>query len=410
MMHRRVDEVFDCWFESGSMPYAQQHYPFENKEVFDKSFPADFIAEGIDQTRGWFYTLMVLSTALFDKPAFKNLICNGLVLAEDGQKMSKRKQNYPKPELIIDTYGADALRLYLINSPVVRAADLCFKEAGVKQNLKDIFLPWYHAYRLFVQSARTMLLQTEVAFAPQPAVALASSNTMDRWILAAANGLVAFMRTEMEAYRLYTVVPRLVDLVEQLTNWYIRMNKERFSGERGEACRKASLCTLYEVLMMLCRMMAPLTPFFCELVYRNLARASDELPESVHFMMIPEVRTLRKAREELCASDGELAFHTSVTDHAHAPSELRACFVLPRPLSYPISLLLNSASPHARTYANDLRTHALWPSHLVTVRRRLASRALSLMCIRACMRTRAPARACALIPSPRPHPPRSADR
>ena len=114
---KRVDEVFDCWFESGSMPYAQQHYPFENKERFDNGFPADFIAEGLDQTRGWFYTLMVISTCLFDKPAFKNLIVNGLVLAEDGKKMSKSLKNYPDPNLVIDSNCADALRLYLINSP-----------------------------------------------------------------------------------------------------------------------------------------------------------------------------------------------------------------------------------------------------------------------------------------------------
>ena len=270
-------------------PFAQSHYPFVNKEGFEAAFPADFIAEGIDQTRGWFYTLMVLSTALFDKPAFKNLICNGLVLAEDGQKMSKRKQNYPPPEQIVDAYGADALRLFLINSPVVRAEDLKFKEAGVRQNLRDIFLPWYHAYRIFVQSSRLQAVRSGAPFKPSAERALASTNKMDRWILAAANGLVAFMRTEMEAYRLYTVVPRLVELVELLTNWYIRMNKERFSGERGDETRADSLCTLFEVLLMLCRMMAPLAPFFTELMYQNLRKVIPGAAESVHFLMIPEV-------------------------------------------------------------------------------------------------------------------------
>ena len=200
--------------------HTQAHYPFENKEKFEQSFPADFIAEGIDQTRGWFYTLMVLSTCLFDKPAFKNLICNGLVLAEDGRKMSKRLKNYPDPTYILQTYGADSLRLYLINSPVVHAEDLKFKEDGVKQVLKDVFLPWYHAYRLFVQSANAL----EAApggkpFCRDQKLALASTNTMDRWILASCNSLVAFMRKEMEAYRLYTVVPKLVRLIERLTNW-----------------------------------------------------------------------------------------------------------------------------------------------------------------------------------------------
>ena len=128
--YRRVPEVLDCWFESGSMPYAQLHYPFENKEVFDKGFPAAFIAEGLDQTRGWFYTLTVLSAALFDKPAFKNVIVNGLVLAEDGKKMSKRLKNYTQPDILMEKYGADALRLYMINSPLVRAEELKFSDLG----------------------------------------------------------------------------------------------------------------------------------------------------------------------------------------------------------------------------------------------------------------------------------------
>lgn len=139
---RRIPEVFDCWFESGSMPFAQQHYPFENRADFSQVFPADFIAEGIDQTRGWFYTLIVISTCLFNRAPFKNLIANGLILAADGQKMSKRKKNYPDPMEIVNKYGADALRLYLINSPVVRAENLRFKEDGVRDVIKDVFLPW----------------------------------------------------------------------------------------------------------------------------------------------------------------------------------------------------------------------------------------------------------------------------
>ena len=186
-------------------------------------------------------------------------------------------------------YGADALRLYLINSPVVRADNLRFKEAGVKQVVRDLFLPWYHAYRLFVQCARAQLHQTGTAFAPDEKRALASKNIMDKWILAAFNGLVDFARKEMEAYRLYTVVPRLVEMVEQLTNWYLRMNKERFEGGRGEDERRDSLSVAFEVLMGLCRMMAPLTPFLTELIYQNLRRAVADAPESVHFLEIPQV-------------------------------------------------------------------------------------------------------------------------
>ena len=179
----------------------QVHYPFENKEKFESTFPADFIAEGIDQTRGWFYTLMVLSTALFDKPAFQNLICNGLVLAEDGRKMSKRLKNYPDPQHILGSYGADALRLYLINSPVVRADDLAFKERGVMQVLKDVFLPWYHAYRMFVQCATSLEGTSGTPFTRDAKCALASTNTMDKWILAAVNSLVQFTRREVRAAR-----------------------------------------------------------------------------------------------------------------------------------------------------------------------------------------------------------------
>lgn len=151
---KRVSEVFDCWFESGSMPYASKHYPFEDQDKFENNFPADFVAEGIDQTRGWFYTLLVLSTALFDKPPFKNLICNGLILASDGNKMSKSKKNYPDPLEVVNKYGADALRLYLINSPVVRGETLKFKEEGVKEVVKDVFLPWFNAYRLLANNLR----------------------------------------------------------------------------------------------------------------------------------------------------------------------------------------------------------------------------------------------------------------
>lgn len=218
---RRVPEVFDCWFESGSMPYAQQHYPFENPQDFLNNFPADFIAEGIDQTRGWFYTLLVISTALFDKPPFKNLIANGLVLAADGQKMSKRKQNYPDPMLLIQKYGADAIRLYLINSPVVRAENLKFKEEGVRDIIKDVFLPWFNAYRFLFQNIDRLEKEEKVAykFDLQRHQKEKSDNIMDIWITSFKESLLEFVSREMKAYRLYTVVPRLTKFIDQLTNW-----------------------------------------------------------------------------------------------------------------------------------------------------------------------------------------------
>jgi len=304
------------------MPYAQQHYPFENKDTFEKSFPADFIAEGLDQTRGWFYTLLVISTAIFDQPPFKNLIVNGLVLAADGKKMSKvklsfflsfpiiavcpsylafffffffqRLKNYPDPSEILDEYGADALRLYLINSPVVRAEPLKFKKEGVFAVIKEVFLPWYNAFRFFVQNARRLELEDGIVFAYDPSQHIASTNVMDIWILAAAQSLTQYVIQEMSLYHLYTVVPKLVTFIEELTNYYVRFNRKRLKGENGlEDCQLA-LKTLFEVLFTLCRLMAPFTPFLAESMYQNLKLALPKTSEdnrSVHFLLFPEPKT-----------------------------------------------------------------------------------------------------------------------
>jgi len=290
---RRVEEVFDCWFESGSMPYAQCHYPFENAQRFEANFPADFVAEGLDQTRGWFYTLMVLSTALFDKPAFKNLVCNGLVLAADGKKMSKSLKNYPPPEEIVGEYGADALRLYLVNSPVVRAEPLRFQRDGVFSVVKDLFLKWYNAYRFLVQNARRHAAEQPHAsggWDPQAVPLSQASNVLDRWIRAASHSLVAFVTEEMGAYRLYTVAPRLVKFIESLCNTYVRFNRSRLKGKNGAADAHLALATLYDVLLTLSKLMAPFTPFFTEAMFQNLRRAApaaQPLPASVHFCDFP---------------------------------------------------------------------------------------------------------------------------
>lgn len=193
---KRVEEVFDCWFESGSMPYASKHYPFENKEQFEAAFPADFIAEGLDQTRGWFYTLLVLGTHLFGVSPFKNCIVNGIVLAEDGKKMSKRLKNYPDPNLVMDQYGSDALRLYLINSPVVRAMPLRFKESGVKEIIAKVLLPLWNSYNFFDQQAQLLkkLTGADYKFNPESG---GSGNVMDRWILANCQSYLKFVNEEM---------------------------------------------------------------------------------------------------------------------------------------------------------------------------------------------------------------------
>lgn len=268
------------------MPYAQLHYPFENQSYFDNGFPADFIAEGLDQTRGWFYTLMVISTGLFGKPAFKNLIVNGLVLAADGKKMSKRLKNYPDPTLILTKYGADALRLYLINSPVVRAEPLKFQEAGVFEVVKSVFLPWFHAYRFLVENIQRYEKENQTTF---QANAIKPTNVMDLWILSSFQSLIKFVHQEMAAYRLYTVVPRLLLFIESLTNWYVRMNRSRLKGKFGQEDSYSALSTLFHILFNLCKLMAPFTPFFVDFVYQNLKRVlpQSEQVDCVHYLMIP---------------------------------------------------------------------------------------------------------------------------
>lgn len=290
---KRVPEVFDCWFESGSMPYAQQHYPFEQVQQFESNFPAEFIAEGVDQTRGWFYTLLVLSTALFDKPPFKNLIVTGLVLAADGKKMSKRLKNYPDPALVMDKYGADSLRLYMIDSPVVRADTLRFKEEGVKDVLKDVLLPWFNAYRFLTQNIIRLEKEDGFKFLYSESSPVLSDNVMDRWILSYTHTLTDFVKVEMAAYRLYTVVPRLIKFIENLTNWYVRLNRARLRGEVDQEECRASVYTLFSVLLTVNRLMAPFTPFITEMMYQNMKQSIDQAlfkgdSDSIHYLMLPK--------------------------------------------------------------------------------------------------------------------------
>lgn len=291
---KRIPDVFDCWFESGSMPYAQDHYPFEDKAQFEANFPAQFIAEGLDQTRGWFYTLLVLSTALFDKPPFKNVIVNGLVLAEDGTKMSKSKRNYPPPDEVLNQHGADALRAYLIDSPIVRADSLKFSEAGVREVVRTVLLPLRNAWSFFVQYANIDGWDPKTGFEGVETPAPADRPEIDRWILSVLQSLVRDVNREMEGYFLYRVVPPIVGFIDHLTNWYIRRSRRRFwrsADEVGGLADKASAyATLYEVLVTFAKVMAPVLPFVTEALYQNLVvEPGVEGPDSVHLCDYPEV-------------------------------------------------------------------------------------------------------------------------
>ena len=277
---KRIPEVLDCWFESGSMPYAQNHYPFENKEKFEKNFPAQYIAEGLDQTRGWFYTLMVLSTALFDEPAFKNVIVNGIILAEDGQKMSKRKKNYPDTSLIFNKYGADATRFYLMNSPVVKADDFRFSERGVDEVVRSIILPLWNAYSFFITYASIDKWEPPKNIEKKPN----SKNKLDNWIISELHSVINEVTENMEKYDLLKATDAITGYLDSLTNWYIRRSRRRFWKSENDTDKKGAYETLYYVLVNLTKMFAPVMPFITEEIYKNLTGE-----ESVHLSKWPKV-------------------------------------------------------------------------------------------------------------------------
>lgn len=279
--YKRITDVLDCWFESGSMPYAQLHYPFENKELFENGFPAEYIAEGLDQTRGWFYTLTVLSTALYNKPAFKNVIVNGLVLAADGKKMSKRLKNYTAPDSLMENFGADALRLFLINSGLVRGEELRFSDDGVKDMVRRTLLPWYNSYKFFMTYAQVDGWSPEKNFKE-------SDNILDRWIISKLQTLVKNVNREMNAYHLYNVVPELLAFIEDLTNWYIRLNRRRFWSEGLDDDKCKAYSTLYTTIRDISTLMAPFTPFLSEYIYLELKKLGKLQTESVHLLSYPE--------------------------------------------------------------------------------------------------------------------------
>lgn len=272
--YQRIGDVLDCWFESGSMPYAQEHFPFETRSDVPPGFPADFIAEGLDQTRGWFYTLMVLGTALFDCPPFRHCIVNGIILAEDGKKMSKRLKNYPEPMELVEKYGADAVRFALMNSPAVRGEDLRFSEKLVAETVRNVLLPLWNAYRLFVTYANAAEIRPSMDYSLKNSI---SRHPLDRWIIGKTQELVNRMTHELEQYDLSATCAELSASIDDLTNWYVRLSRRRFAG-KGEG--QSDACdTLYRVLLNIAHVLAPFCPFMTEAIYQNLV---DEDHGSIH--------------------------------------------------------------------------------------------------------------------------------
>ena len=271
---RRVTEVLDCWFESGSMPFAQVHYPFENREWFENHYPGDFIVEYIGQTRGWFYTLHVLATALFDRPAFSTCVSHGIVLGDDGQKMSKSLRNYPDPMMVFDQYGADAMRWYLLSSAILRGSDFSVTEAGIRETVRQVLLPlwnsWYFLALYAGAENTTGRFRTD------------SANVLDRYILAKTNDLVRATTADLDAYDLFAACASVRDFLDVLTNWYIRRSRDRFWAGDQDA-----IDTLHTVLDIVCRVAAPLLPLLTDHVHRGLTGG-----DSVHLADWPSADDL----------------------------------------------------------------------------------------------------------------------
>ena len=270
---RRIPDVLDTWFDSGSMPYGSNHYPFDNKEQFDAVFPAQFIAEGLDQTRAWFYYLHVLAGGLFGKNAFQNVIVNGIVLAEDGKKMSKKLQNYPDPMEVVDKYGADALRLYLLTSPVMQSENLAFSEKAVDDIVKKNIGRLNNVLEFYKLYEDGTLRDWK------------SEHVLDVWIIARLDSLIAEVTGGFEQYRLDAATRPIAGFIDDLSVWYLRRSRDRFKEEGAD--KKAALATIRFVLHRLACVMAPSAPFFAEYLFQAVKEGEDE--ESVHLAAWPEV-------------------------------------------------------------------------------------------------------------------------
>lgn len=286
---KRISDVLDTWFDSGSMPYAQMHYPFENKEKFEKNFPAEFIAEGVDQTRAWFYYLHILSTAVMQKPAYKNVIVNGIVLSEDGKKMSKRLKNYPDPMEVFDKYGADILRFYLLSSPVMQAENLSLKETELQELQRGFFRMLWNSYYFFILYANVDNWQP-LEELPK------SDNILDRWIISELNKMISVVDVSMSKdYNLSNATRPFSEFVDKMSNWYIRRSRGRFWKSENDNDKSSAYHTLYYVLIQLSKLFAPFTPFIAEEIYKNLTGK-----ESVHLEDFPQAGKIdEKLSEEM---------------------------------------------------------------------------------------------------------------
>jgi isoleucyl-tRNA synthetase len=286
---KRIPDVFDCWVESGSMPFAELHYPFENKEQFEKRFPAQFISEYIAQTRGWFYTLHVLSVGLFEKPSFLNAVTTGTIAGSDGKKMSKSLGNFTDPNILIDKYGADTFRFYLMQSVLMEGENLNFSDKDLETIYKGMFRMLWNSYSFFVLYANIDNFSPKESYIPN------SKNILDKWIISELHLLIKNFNQQMEGYQLHRAARLIPEFIDNLSNWYIRRSRKRFWKSENDNDKKQAYQTLWVVLVEFSKVLAPFCPFIAEEIYKNLTDSKED--NSVHLCDFPE------AKEELTDKD-----------------------------------------------------------------------------------------------------------
>ena len=328
---RRVPEVLDCWFESGSMPFAQKHYPFENKEWFDDHSPADFIVEYSGQSRGWFYTLHVLATALFDRPAFKKVVAHGIVLGDDGLKMSKSKGNYPNVNEVFDRDGSDAMRWFLMSSPILRGGNLIVTEQGIREGVRQALLPMWNAYSfLKLYSATPARIATD------------STDILDRYILAKLHNLVAGVTDALDDTDIARACDEVRWFCDVLTNWYVRRSRQRFW--EGDEAHPEAFNTLYTVLEALTRVTAPLLPMLSEVIWRGLTGE-----RSVHLADFP-------VADDFPADNDLVTTMDSMRGVCSATNSIRKAHKLRNRLPLPKLTVAMADSQQLATFADIIRS------------------------------------------------------
>jgi isoleucyl-tRNA synthetase len=343
-MMRRVPEVLDCWFESGSMPFAQVHYPFENQEWFDQHYPGDFIVEYIGQTRGWFYTLHVLATALFDRPAFSTCVSHGIVLGDDGAKMSKSLRNYPDPMKVFDTYGADAMRWYLLSSSILRGSDFAVTEEGIRDTVRQVMLPMWNSWYFLSLYANAESMTGEVRYD--------SSNVLDRYVFSKLKRLIEDTTVSMDQYDIFNACQQVRTFLDVLTNWYIRRSRDRFwKGDRE------AIDTLHTVLQVLTRIAAPLLPLTTEKIYKELTgKRSVHLEDWPDASIVPSDDELEKVMDQVrdvCSTT--LSLRKVHSRRVRLPlGELTVASPLANALQSFISIITDEVNVHKVTLTTEL--------------------------------------------------------